>query len=191
LTSFRLWASYWYDSVHKTTCFQVKIDKHPQLIAPFTADNYLVYRDAFPFYEMLRNYALGIDPMARGQTHCPGEGSTSSLASVVDHGRVIDARGIVTSSTLSDSRNAQTLIWVGDRLVPREYAKVSVFDSTVQGGDAVWEGVRIYDKRIFKLEEHLDRLLDSAKALAFERVPDKAYIRQAVFLTLKGLSPQP
>jgi hypothetical protein len=137
---------------------------------------------------MLRNYALGIDPMARGHTHCPSRASTTKISSIIDHGRTIDVRGTVSSSTLSDGRNAQTLIWVGDRLVPREYAKVSVFDSTVQGGDAVWEGVRVYDKRVFKLEEHLDRLLDSAKALAFERVPDKDYIRQAVFTTLKGLS---
>jgi protein-lysine N-methyltransferase EEF2KMT len=100
---------------------------------------------------------------------------------VIDHGRSID------SSSLSDLRNAQTLIWVGDRLVPREYAKVSVFDSTVQGGDAVWEGLRIYHKRIFKLEEHLHRLLDSAKAMAFDRVPSIDYIRQAVFTTLRGM----
>lgn len=35
--------------------------------------------------------------------------------------------------------------------------KVSVFDSVVQGGDAVWEGLRIYDGKVFKLDEHLDR----------------------------------
>jgi hypothetical protein len=150
-------------------------------VAPFTADNYLVYRDAFPFYEMLRNYAIGIHPFARGHTHCPGQSLAASSQSVIDHGRSID------SSSLSDLRNAQTLIWVGDRLVPREYAKVSVFDSTVQGGDAVWEGLRIYHKRIFKLEEHLHRLLDSAKAMAFDRVPSIDYIRQAVFTTLRGM----
>jgi branched-subunit amino acid aminotransferase/4-amino-4-deoxychorismate lyase len=35
-----------------------------------------------------------------------------------------------------------------------------VFDSVVQGGDAVWEGLRIYDGKVFKLEEHLDRCSD-------------------------------
>jgi branched-subunit amino acid aminotransferase/4-amino-4-deoxychorismate lyase len=35
--------------------------------------------------------------------------------------------------------------------------QVSVFDSVVQGGDSVWEGLRVYKRKIFKLEEHLDR----------------------------------
>lgn len=39
------------------------------------------------------------------------------------------------------------------------FFKVSVFDSVVQGGDSVWEGLRIYSGKIFKLEEHLDRLV--------------------------------
>lgn len=133
---------------------------------------------------MLRNYAIGIHPFARGQTHCPGQTSNQNVAPVHDHGRLLEL------SSLSDPRNAQTLIWVGDRLIPREYAKVSVFDSTVQGGDAVWEGLRVYNKKIFMLEEHLHRLMDSAKALAFERVPDLNYIRQAVFKTLTGFLSQ-
>jgi hypothetical protein len=121
---------------------------------------------------------------------------------------------------LPDSRNSDVLVWVGDRLFPRELAKVrdmvrvrvrnsqfdlntipcpnpnhnpysnacpnpypspnpnpypnpypypnpnpkvSVFDSSVQGGDAVWEGLRVYDSKIFKFEDHLQRLIDSAK----------------------------
>ena len=60
-------------------------------------------------------------------------------------------------SRLADPRNADLLAWVGARLLPREAARVSVFDSAVQGGDAVWEGLRIYDGRVFMLEEHLDR----------------------------------
>ncbi|KAL0387732.1 UNVERIFIED_CONTAM: Branched-chain-amino-acid aminotransferase-like protein 1, partial [Sesamum radiatum] len=52
--------------------------------------------------------------------------------------------------------NEKLLSWVGDEIVLRESAKVSVFDSVVQGGDAVWEGLRIYNGKIFKLEEHLD-----------------------------------
>ena len=68
---------------------------------------------------------------------------------------------------LSDPRNADILVWIGDRLLPRELAKVSVFDSSVQGGDAVWEGLRIYNSKIFKLDEHLSRLMDSAKAMEY------------------------
>ncbi|XP_020553150.1 branched-chain-amino-acid aminotransferase-like protein 2 isoform X2 [Sesamum indicum] len=80
--------------------------------------------------------------------------------------------------------NEKLLSWVGDEIVPRESAKVSVFDSVVQGGDAVWEGLRIYNGKIFKLEEHLDRLFDSAKALAFSNVPTREYVKEAIFKTL-------
>ncbi|WVZ57002.1 hypothetical protein U9M48_007450 [Paspalum notatum var. saurae] len=71
--------------------------------------------------------------------------------------------------------NKKILVWVGDELLPRDSAKVSVFDSVVQGGDAVWEGLRIYDGKVFKLDEHLDRLFDSAKAMAFVNVPTREW----------------
>ena len=73
---------------------------------------------------------------------------------------------------------------MGDRLLPREAGKVSVLDSAVQGGDAVWEGVRIYSGRVFKLEEHLERLQDSAKAMAFQNIPSRDFIRTCIFRTL-------
>ncbi|MEO1202124.1 MAG: aminotransferase class IV, partial [Pseudomonadota bacterium] len=71
-------------------------------------------------------------------------------------------------------------------LKPRGEARVSVFDSVVQGGDAVWEGLRVYRGRIAALEEHLDRLMASAKTLAFEGVPDRDDIRAAIFRTLEA-----
>ncbi|KAL1339765.1 hypothetical protein AAHE18_U063800 [Arachis hypogaea] len=80
--------------------------------------------------------------------------------------------------------NEKLLAWVGDEIVTRESAKVSVFDSVVQGGDSVWEGLRVYNGKIFKLEEHLDRMFDSAKALAFENVPTRDEIKEAIFQTL-------
>ena len=85
---------------------------------------------------------------------------------------------------LPDPRNADILVHVGGKLVPRDEAKVSVFDSSVQGGDAVWEGLRVYDGRIFQLDAHLERLCDSAKAMAFAQVPARAEIKQAIFDTL-------
>ncbi|KAL8061838.1 hypothetical protein ABFX02_02G109600 [Erythranthe guttata] len=80
--------------------------------------------------------------------------------------------------------NEKLLAWVGDQILPRESAKVSVFDSIVQGGDGVWEGLRVYNGKIFKLEEHLDRLFDSAKALAFSNVPPREQVKEAIFKTL-------
>lgn len=87
---------------------------------------------------------------------------------------------------LPDSRNADLLVHVGGELKRRAEAKVSVFDSSVQGGDAVWEGLRVYDGRIAELDGHLSRLMNSAKTLAFEGVPDLASIRRAIFETLEA-----
>jgi branched-chain amino acid aminotransferase group I len=87
-------------------------------------------------------------------------------------------------AALPDPRNAEILVWVGDGLLPRGEAKVSVFDSAVQGGDAVWEGLRVYDGGIFRLTAHLDRLEASARALAFERIPPRAQIVAAIAATL-------
>lgn len=85
-----------------------------------------------------------------------------------------------------DPRNADILVHVGGRIVPRAEARVSVFDSVVQGGDAVWEGLRVYDGRIFQFDAHLDRLFASAKAMAFTDVPSRAEVKKAVFDTLEA-----
>lgn len=82
--------------------------------------------------------------------------------------------------------NNHLQIFVGDRLYPRDEAKVSVFDSSVQGGDAVWEGLRVYNNTIVCLRKHLNRLFDSAKALAFENIPDESFIRKAIKATLEA-----
>ncbi|MEZ5394703.1 MAG: aminotransferase class IV [Bryobacterales bacterium] len=87
--------------------------------------------------------------------------------------------------TLPDPRNADIQIWVNG-LKPRAEAKVSVFDSSVQGGDAVWEGLRIYDGKIADLDRHLDRMFDSAKAMAFVNVPSRDEIKSAIFATLEA-----
>ncbi len=87
---------------------------------------------------------------------------------------------------LIDPRNAEIQVWVGDRLWPRDEARVSVFDSSVQGGDAVWEGLRVYDGKVFRLGDHLARLLDSARALRFEPLPDLDEVRRALFATLEA-----
>ncbi len=85
-----------------------------------------------------------------------------------------------------DPQNENIQIFVGGKLYPRSEAKVSVFDSSVQGGDAVWEGLRVYDDKIFCLDQHLDRLQASAKTLAFVDIPTKEYIRNAIKLTLRA-----
>ena len=91
-----------------------------------------------------------------------------------------------SADQLPDARNANIQVHVNGELLPREDARISVFDSVVQGGDAVWEGLRVYDGRIFSLDAHLDRLFHSAKAMAFENVPTRDAIKSAIFQTLKA-----
>lgn len=84
-----------------------------------------------------------------------------------------------------NEKNKDIFVFVKDKIVPREGAKVSVFDSSVQGGDAVWEGLRIYNGKIFCLDKHLERLHNSAKTIAFVDIPTKEFIKNAIFETLK------
>lgn len=85
-----------------------------------------------------------------------------------------------------DYRNKEILIYVRDGLYKRDEAKVSVFDSVVQGGDAVWEGLRVYNKGIFCLDRHLERLQHSAKAMAFTDIPSNEEITAKIFETLEA-----
>jgi branched-chain amino acid aminotransferase len=83
-----------------------------------------------------------------------------------------------------DERNRALIVNVGGRLVHRDQAGVSPFDSVVQGGDAVWEGLRLTNGRIFALGEHLARLRRSAHALAFALIPTDEEITAEIRRTL-------
>jgi len=83
-----------------------------------------------------------------------------------------------------DERNRDLIVNVNGKLSHRDQAGVSPFDSAVQGGDAVWEGLRLYHGRIFRLNEHLDRLRASAQALAFGPVPSDEQITEQIRRTL-------
>jgi len=85
-----------------------------------------------------------------------------------------------------NEKNRDIQIYVKDGLYHRSEAKVSVFDSVVQGGDAVWEGLRVYKGGVFVLDRHLDRLMSSAKAMHFQNVPSREAVSQALFDTLKA-----
>jgi branched-chain amino acid aminotransferase len=85
-----------------------------------------------------------------------------------------------------DPRNADIVYWVNGVLRHRDEPGISPFDSVVQGGDAVWEGLRLYSGRIFGLDAHLDRLRRSALALGFTAVPDADEITKAVAETLRA-----
>ena len=83
-----------------------------------------------------------------------------------------------------DQRNRDLTVNINGELVHRDKAGISPFDSAVQGGDAVWEGLRLYNGRIFKLNEHLDRLERSARALSFAEIPPREKIIDEIKRTL-------
>jgi branched-chain amino acid aminotransferase len=83
-----------------------------------------------------------------------------------------------------DERNRDLLVNINGRLIHRDEAGISPFDSAVQGGDAVWEGLRLYSGRIFRLRQHLDRLRHSAVAMAFAEIPSHEKITEEIRRTL-------
>ncbi|PYK93763.1 MAG: aminotransferase IV [Verrucomicrobia bacterium] len=83
-----------------------------------------------------------------------------------------------------DERNRDLIVNINSQLIHRNKAGISPFDSVVQGGDAVWEGLRLYRGRIFKLHEHLDRLHTSATALSFPEIPPREKIIEEIKRTL-------
>ena len=86
------------------------------------------------------------------------------------------------TAALPDPRNAEIIVYVGGELLPRAEAKVSVFDSSVQGGDAVWEGLRVYSGKVFRLDEHLDRLFEAAKAIDLDIGMDREGVTRAEYV---------
>ena len=83
-------------------------------------------------------------------------------------------------------KNNNLQININGTLYHRDVAGISPFDSAVQGGDAVWEGLRLYQGRIFKLIPHLDRLRASAKAMAFAEIPTHEEIIREITKTLSA-----
>ena len=85
-----------------------------------------------------------------------------------------------------DQRNSELIVNVGGKLTHRNRAAISPFDSAVQGGDAVWEGLRLHDGTIFRLGAHLARLRASARALAFDQIPSDEEITEEIKRTLEA-----
>jgi branched-chain amino acid aminotransferase len=83
-----------------------------------------------------------------------------------------------------DERNRDLIVNINGELMHRDNAAISPFDSAVQGGDAVWEGLRLYNGRIFKLHEHLNRLERSARSLSFAKSPPHEQIIDEIKRTL-------
>lgn len=85
-----------------------------------------------------------------------------------------------------NEKNCDLQININGKLLHRDEAGISPFDSAVQGGDGVWEGLRVYDGKIFRLNAHLDRLRSSALALAFAEIPSHETITNEIKRTLEA-----
>lgn len=79
-----------------------------------------------------------------------------------------------------DARNERILVYVDGRLVPRQEATVSVYDSGFLLGDGVWEGLRLHNGRWAFLGDHLDRLFEAARAIDLEIGLDRAGVADAL-----------
>lgn len=91
-----------------------------------------------------------------------------------------------THDSVPDERNENVLIYVNGELVPRNEAKVSVFDSGFLLGDGVWEGIRLHDDTLVFLDEHLDRLYQGAQAIGLDIGMTRAEVTQALWTVLRA-----
>ena len=163
------WAKWWYKDVHKSEGWAIK---------PETTDT-----ESYPASygsSKYRTLAPSLLPALRASL--PAFNFLKSLT----HGT--QTRGPPPEKIYEDPRNANLLVWVGapgrGRILPREMAGVNPWDSSVQGGDAAWEGLRVYRGKILSLERHLRRLFKSVKALGFQNVHTREEVIEAIFRTL-------
>ncbi len=90
---------------------------------------------------------------------------------------------LTTHQAEEDARNEAILIYVNGQIVPKQDAKISVYDSGFMLGDGVWEGLRLYNGRWAFLDDHLDRLFEAAKAIDL----DIGLTREGVVEALENL----
>ena len=91
-----------------------------------------------------------------------------------------------THDSEADERNDNILIYVNGEVLPRDQAKVSVYDSGFMLGDGMWEGMRLYDGKWAFFEEHMDRLFDSCKAVSLDIGMTRNEVADALALTAKA-----
>jgi branched-chain amino acid aminotransferase len=78
-----------------------------------------------------------------------------------------------------------SLVYINGEFVPEEEAKISIFDHGFLYGDGVFEGIRAYNGRVFRLKEHVDRLYDSAKVIDLEIPISKEEFQEIILETLR------
>jgi branched-chain amino acid aminotransferase len=79
----------------------------------------------------------------------------------------------------------ENVVYIDDKYYSKNEAKISVYDHGFLYGDGVFEGIRVYDGYVFKLEEHLNRLYNSAKSIALKIPLSKKEFREAILETIR------
>eukprot|EP00588_Corethron_pennatum_P009710 CAMPEP_0194272750 /NCGR_PEP_ID=MMETSP0169-20130528/6228_1 /TAXON_ID=218684 /ORGANISM="Corethron pennatum, Strain L29A3" /LENGTH=550 /DNA_ID=CAMNT_0039015489 /DNA_START=300 /DNA_END=1952 /DNA_ORIENTATION=+ len=150
------WADWWYEDVHKSSGWSAGITQRYRTLDRKMLPALKASLSAYNFFKHLT------------------------------HG--YRTRGPPPKKIYEDPRNEDSLVYIGapghGRLIPREFAGVSPWDSSVQGGDATWEGIRVYRGKILSLDKHLRRLFKSARALGFVNVHSKEEVVTAIFRCL-------
>ena len=89
------------------------------------------------------------------------------------------------NSNSSSAETKELTIYLDGKFVPEADAKVSVFDHGLLYGDGIFEGIRFYNGRVFKLEEHLERLWDSARSICLEIPIGRNEMTEALLETIR------
>src|SRR5436309_10157366 len=79
-----------------------------------------------------------------------------------------------------------TKVYINGKLVDKADAKISVYDHGLLYGDGVFEGIRVYEGKVFRLKEHVDRLFDSARAIQLEIPLSRQQMMQAIEETVRA-----
>ncbi|RLA05388.1 MAG: aminotransferase class IV [Gammaproteobacteria bacterium] len=91
-----------------------------------------------------------------------------------------------THEFIQDERNKDVLVYVNGEIVPRDEAKISVFDSGFLLGDGIWESFRLHNGKLAFVPQHLDRLIANSKALDLDLKMSPDDIIHEVYRTIKA-----
>ena len=93
---------------------------------------------------------------------------------------------VSTHQSEEDIRNEDILIYLNGKIVPKNQAVVSVYDSGFMLGDGVWEGLRLYNNKWAFCNEHIDRLFEAALAIDLDIELEKSEVIKALMMTQKS-----
>jgi len=117
--------------------------------------------------------------------------TTDAGGMVIDEPKTGEATAKAAVKPAVDSRSTakssvkEAMIYIDGKFYTQTNAKISVFDHGLLYGDGIFEGIRFYNGRVFRLEEHLDRLWDSARSICLEIPMSKREMTEALLETIR------